>query len=327
MRYKWIAVVIIILFCVAYITSDKDVFNVSNETEANDGQLGKQVIHYKMLDEYGEPGLYSFTNTQEQKLFLNITPETTKERPILYSVFLNGRQVECLWNGEAASNYRTTIKPGEKQVLEISILNVPQGKNMYQLGTVHFPDKNDWGNYDVLLNSAYSMDLTSFTIIRQTGIVSQELLTFPYEQDIFESESEIADLALIEGDLSLAQDQISGGCIYNSDDVQKLYYHWRNSNDEPVMVRFSLMKDWEQIPWTDTGELFLDTKANSGDYLVKEIDLSKTLKSGTNQYMVLAFINPGVSFWYYDKDDNRDHWKVNPIGAQGWATLRNIVIK
>lgn len=307
-----------------YSAIDKSVFN---RDQANKSQSESEVIHYKMLGQDNEPGLYSFTNAKEQKLYLHITPETTTARPLLYSIFLNGRQIQCLWNGEAAVNYRTTIEPNQGKTIEITILNVPEGKNMYQFGAVHFPDKLDWNNDHPLRNSAYTMDFTSFTIVRQTDMAANELLTFPYEKSITKSKNRAAELAIIEGDLSVAPDKISGNCLYQYNDIKKLYYHWRNSYDEPVMVRFSLMKDWEQIPWPDSGRLFLDTKAEANDYLLKEIDLTGNAEVGANQYMVVAFINPGISFWYYDQQDDTDHWKANPLGSQGWATLRNIVVK
>lgn len=327
MKYKLTIVIVIalvllgLLYCFAV---DRSAFNVLNQENKN--QLDKQVVHYKMLDQNNGPGLYSFTDTQEQKLYLHITPETTTARPMLYSVFLNGRQMQCLWNGEAAINYRTTIEPNERQIIEITILNVPEGKNMYQFSAVHFPDKTDWKD-QAFMRSAYTMDFTSFTIVRKTDIAADELLTFPYEKVMTKSNNRTAELAIIEGDLSITQDKISGNCIYKYNDIEKLYYHWRNSYDKQIMVRFSLMKDWEQICWPDSGKLFLDTKANPDDYLLKEIDLTGITETGANQYIVLAFINPGISFWYYNEQDANDHWKANPLGSQGWATLRNIVIK
>jgi hypothetical protein len=81
--------------------------------------------------------------------------------------------------------------------------------------------------------------------------------------------------ASFSGDLSFRTDNISvKKGPYNISETKTLYYHWKNDMSEPVNVRLSLLVDWKQVPWSQN-KLFIDTIAQPGDLIIKDIDLSE----------------------------------------------------
>jgi len=318
-RSKFGIFLFVVLLCIVLIIVNEHLFQVS------DGPDERPRINYKLLDGQGKSAMCSFTNNSEQTLYLNVTPYITSERPVLFTVFMNGKQIECLWNGDNDINYQTIIEPEQKKVIEVVLRDIPEGKNTFQFGTVYFPEKTTWEDPDKLMNSEYSMELTPFTIVSKKDTVSEDW-SFPYHSYLFQNDATISQIVGIEGELCLSKDQPSVRCVNNLKDQKHLYYYWGNSEEEIVMVRFSLMKDWKQITWPDSGEMFLDIKANPGDSFVKEINLLQSAQLGANQYTVVAFVNPGVPFWDKNEKD-LEYSEVNQNGARGWATLRNIIYK
>lgn len=322
MKHKKLIFPIFIILCIGLI-----IFFVYDRPAAKESKRYNS-LKYLLVDEQGIPAMYSKTNGSEKRLFLDINSGVAQDCPVLYTIFMNGKQIKCFWDSNPAVNFRTVLKPNEHKKIEILLKDLTAGENVFQLGTVYFPDKTEWSDPAMLLRDEYSMDLVPFTVLSTNKSGPLLSSSFPYHQGLFVNNSPNAKLFGIEGDLSLYENKGKTGLIYHYNSVNKLYYHWGNTKDITVSLRLSLMKNWEQIPWPDTNTLFLDTKANPDDYLVKEIDLSSSAGEGPNQYIVIAFINPNTSFWYFEEQNKgEDKWKADPHGAQAWATSRNIVIK
>ena len=265
-----------------------------------------------------------FMKTDQSKLtfYLQISPDIIKSYPALFTIFMNGRQIQCLWddNIKFSDVFLTTIDPKKVKKIKITIDNIPKGLNTMQFGMVYFPNKTDFKEEN-LYNRKYSLDLTSFTIVRNDNMNWAEESRFKnYEQPLLNKKMPVGS----RGELSLVKDEISYDLISDINQNKKMYYYWQNSDKRIRKVRFSLLRDWKQIPWP-SGELFIDVSVNPGDIFYKEILLSKIINNKTNQISIIAFMDPDKSFWYWDKNKTND-LKATHYGAQANSTLRNIFV-
>jgi hypothetical protein len=99
-------------------------------------------------------------------------------------------------------------------------------------------------------------------------------------------------------------------------------YYWQNSDIKTRKVRFSLLSNWEQIPWP-SGDMFVDVYVEPGNIYYNELLLSDlSLTKYMNNLSVVAFVDPDISFWYYDDDGDL---KANHYASQAFSTLRSII--
>ncbi|MBA1335796.1 MAG: hypothetical protein HPY66_1424 [Firmicutes bacterium] len=318
-KYRWIKVLLLVSAVIIIF-----VLQIGLQKSPKTSQYNER-INYKILDEAGKPSFYTITSIDKVKLFLQITPFLEKERPVLYTIFMNGKQIECKWNNELSLFHRRIIYPGKSETLEIIIEDIPEGLNTFHFGEVYYPDKTDWNDKDNRFNWEYSLNLSPFSVVSgKSSSWSEETKFFHHDGLLFNASGK-KTTAGIHGSLSMEKDRISYSHVYDIKEINKLYYHWKNSDVEPRRVRLSLLRDWQQIPWPDSGELFIDILANPDDMLIKEIDISKLAKDKENQLTIIAFLNPDVSFWYFD--DKSNDLEANHYGAIAFATLRDKIFK
>lgn len=285
----------------------------------NRGLESQENIHYKLVDDKGINRMFIKTNQSKVTFYLKIIPNITKKTPALFTIFMNGRQVKCLWDGanEHAEVFFTKITPKKDKEIKITIDNIPKGLNTLQFGTLYFPNQTNFIEDD-LYNEKYSLDLTPFTIVRDEDINWSEKATFiNNKQPSLNKKMPIGK----RGELSASKDDLYLDLISSISQNSKKYYFWQNIDKKVKRVRFSLLINWKQVPWP-SGDKFIDVSLNPGDVFLKEIMLSDIVKNKTDQLSVVAFINPDVSFWYWDKNNDL---KATDDGAQAYATLRNII--
>ncbi|MDF9408116.1 hypothetical protein L7E55_07040 [Pelotomaculum isophthalicicum JI] len=283
-------------------------------------------INFKILDENGTSSMFMKTIQSKITFYLKITPDIKKPYPELFTIFMNGKQIECLWdnNTEYTSLYYTTINPNEDRLIEITINNIPKGLNTLQFGTVYLPNKIDFQEEE-LFDEKYSLDLTPFTIVRNDNINNNYDINWS-EESIFNNYNKPSFIDKnmpvgISGILSFSNNDLTSDLISNVNEYKEIYYYWQNTDEKIRKVRYSLLIDWEQVPWP-TGEMFIDVSVNPGDIFYKDLLLSEIVKNKNCQLSIVAFIDPDKSFWYF----NNNELKANHYGALSYATLRNIIL-
>jgi len=311
-KKKWLITTIFIISIVLVISSCAQ--NKPKITETIER------INYKLLNENNKNAVYTVINNDIVTFSLRITPYIKKEKPVLYTIFMNGKQIECKWNNEPAKIFKTTIYPDKIDDIKVTIENIPKGLNTFQFGNVYYPDKTNFNSSEKLLSSNYSISFHPFTIVNGEEDKWSENLEFKYN-NILSTDSN--NVASIEGDISTDKVKIYKSLFNNYNETRKLYYHWKNSEDKSVNARFSLLVNWEQVRWPETDKYFIETKADPGDSLIHEINISEFSGNKTNQIAIVVFINPDTSFWYFDEKVN--DWEVNRYGSQAYSTLKNII--
>ena len=287
------------------------------------GQTTERINYKLFTDDTERNKVLIKTDKNSIELTLKATPYISSPMPVLYTLFLHGKQIKAYWDGSEEPEYlfQTVIKPEQEKLIKIKIPDLQEGTNILNLSSVVFPYKYDIPEEE-FLSYKWSMDAHSFTVI-----VNEEKhnssLDFAYNERII---SKVETITGVAGELSYKKDD-----LYLKDEPYKLnvtktlYYHWRNDYSEPVNVRLSLLVDWKQVPW-DTNELFIDTLAYPGDVIIKEINLPEIMRGNsqsTSAISVIAFINPGESFWYLDESEN--DIKARYCKGQAFSTRRAIV--
>lgn len=314
MKKKYLLLIFILCICIAVIMA----IPMKNTSDKNKIER----INYKLINRKGEPSLYNVIDSNEIELYLKITPQIKEQRPAAYTIFMNGEQIECQWNDEKTKIFKKTVYPDRNDVIKIVINNIPNGLNTFQIGTVYFPDKNNWTEEE-LENTRYSIDFNSFTIISNQDIKNKSNISFEYKKELFNNNESDA-IAIIDGDITYSKEEIIIQNIYYLNKSKIAYYHWKNTDDKVRKVRFSLLVNWKQVEWPDTGELFIDSLAYPNDYLIKKLELSAFEDS---QIAIVAFLDPDEPFWYYDKNDPNNRIKANYYGSIAFSTDRTIIKK
>jgi len=276
--------------------------------------------NYKLLNEKGYPSMFMQTDQSELTFYLKITPDIKSPYPVLFTIFMNGRQIECLWDIDTnyTDLYYTTINPNEDRLIKITVINIPKGLNTLQFGTVQSPNKIDFKEEE-LFNEQYSLNLTPFTIVRDDIMNWSEKSIFnDYNQPSIINKNMSVGMS---GVLCFSKNDLVLDLISNVNEHKEIYYYWQNTDKITRKVRFSLLIDWKQVPWP-TGDWFVDVSVSPGDIFCKDLLLSEIVKNETNQLSVVAFIDPDRSFWYFDKND----LKANHYGVLSYATLKNIIL-
>lgn len=313
---------LVFMSVILFIITTNSIFSNTNSTEQSLPIINTYGINYKLLDHKGASAVYSFTDSDDITLYLHITPTLNKEIPVLYTIFMNGVQIQPIWNDTTHSClYNYIIKPNKKDVIKITIKNIPNGINTFQFGTVYFPNKIFWEDENVIFSDNYSLRLEPFTVVSKENILNINLLNFKYNEKLIKRDyTNVVDMY---GILSISQDFISFNSFYDIRDVNKIYYHWKNTDRQERNVRFSILKDWKQIPWPNIDEYFIDILVYPNDAIIKELDFSYLItdEDDTVQFTIVSFVDPGISFWYYDGND----LKANHYGSQGFASMRTIL--
>ena len=314
MKYKNCGVgIFVVLFMLTFALSAEAELPTTKQIET---------INYKLLDKEGNPIVCYITSDDEITLFLKVTPDITQTLPVLYTVFMNGEQIECLWNNKLTCVYYQLIEPQKTEFIALTIREIPEGRNTLQFGSVYYPSKIHWNNTESI--NRYTLNLNPFTIVRniEAQYTYMEFTSKKSEQE--NGYFEIQNIG-INGFLSSKKGKQVSKFIYNVDEINHLYYYWQNPDNIPINAKFSLLVNWKQTTWPNTGKLFIDIKSYPKDIVFQEIDLSTIIKEEINHICVVAFVNPDISFWYYDTSVN--DWEANPQGAQGYSTQRTLIIK
>jgi hypothetical protein len=126
----------------------------------------KEYIHYNIVTNDNEQG--ALIKTQEQNIELNLKIEAhiSRPKPVLYTIFLNGKQIKVQWDKNKEPSYllRMTLLPDENVSVKFRICDLPKGTNTLNFGSVSYPDKYDIPEKEQL-SANYSMNLHPFTII------------------------------------------------------------------------------------------------------------------------------------------------------------------
>lgn len=295
-------------------------------TRANKKMPNKsEGINFKLINENKASAMFMRTDQSKITFYLQITPNIKKPYPELFTIFMNGRQIKCLWNNEECTDlYYTTINPNEDRLVEITIDNIPKGLNTLQFGTVYLPDKVDFQETE-LFSEKYALDLTPFTIVRCDDINDNNNLNWS-EESIFNNYNQpsFIDKNLPVGKsgvITFFDNDLTLDLISNVSEYEKIYYYWQNTDEITRKVRYSLLIDWKQVPWP-TGEMFIDVLVKPGDIFYKDLLLSEILSNKNCQLSIVAFIDPDKSFWYFNNDD----LEVHSYSTPSYATLRNIIL-
>jgi len=277
-------------------------------------------VDYNLYDKNGNTVMYKISGGLLE-LHLLVDPHITKPLPMLYTVFINGRQVNCNWDGKDAPVYRTSLLPNQKKNISIKINDIPTGENTLQVGYVCYPDKTVWLDEQLLLKSDYAMQFSSFTVINDkpntdTNVKYSPQMpttnnTFPYRDLVYE-----------DGFLSNTPNKLVVEPFVKLGSAQR-YFFWRNSQDQRVLVRFILLKDWIETPWPMSNKVAFDVISKPNDLYCIPIDFGVLSKQGTHQFSVISFVNPHISFWYWDKQEN--DWEANKNGARAYSTLKLVI--
>lgn len=273
-------------------------------------------INYKLVNEDGDNTMFIETNYSEVTLYLKVSPYIELPYPSMFTIFMNGKQVKCLWNNNNYSyKYHTIIKPETISLIPITIKNIPAGMNTLYFGTTYYPNEFDFKDND-LLNRKYSLDLVPFTIIRGNKT------NWSQTDTIFKNYNQLTninkDLPIgIYGELSCSLSDLIVSC--NSKTTKK-YYLWQNNDNIKRNVRFVLLKNWTQVPWP-SGDMLIDVCIEPGEIFCQELLIPKIANATPTQLLVIAFIDPDKSFWYFDK---HKELKAALYGTQAYATLRNV---
>lgn len=293
---------------------------LTDKASANTAAIDR--INYKLVNEHGETTMHMETSQGELTFYLLINPEINSKYPALFSIFMNGRQVECYWNDSAypAKELYTIIENKEEQLVKITIANIPSGLNTLQFGIVYHPEIIHYEDDDLLHGSyLYKLDLTPFTIVRG------ERLNWPDSSlflDYISPEHINRDMPVgMDGMLTFIQDQYSPKILSPILKDSMVYYYWKNTDTKARKVRFSLLCNWEQVQWP-SGDLFIDVLVKPGDIYYKELLLSEITNNGVNELSVIAFIDPDISFWYYEKNNNL---RANHYGSLAFASFRCMI--
>jgi hypothetical protein len=94
------------------------------------------------------------------------------------------------------------------------------------------------------------------------------------------------------GSFSLSPEHVSLHVSFDIRERDTLYFHYANSDSKPQNIRVCLLRDWIQIPWPSSGELFIDTVLRPHERLVERIDLNKVIKEEPMQLTAIWFIDP-----------------------------------
>lgn len=318
MKTKIITISIIIaLVLISFLLATRSNKKVETQSE---------YLNFKLVDENGTTSMFMKSDQDQITFYLKIISQINKPFPELFTIFMNGRQIKCLWdnNTEYTDLYYTTINPNEDRLIKITINNIPKGLNTLQFGTVYLPTKIDFKEEE-LFDGQYSLDLTPFTIVQEDNINdddninwAEKSIFYNYFQPSFIDKNLAVD---INGILTFSKDELATDFISNINEHKEIYYYWKNNEKEIRKVRFSLLIDWKQVPWP-TGEMFIDVSVNPGDIFYRALLLSEIVENKNCQLSIVAFINPDNSFWIFDEND----LKANRNGALSYATLRSIII-
>lgn len=295
------------------------------EMKYSDKQLTKSVkeesINYKITDKNGESVVLINTTNNSVTINLSIKPSINISRKVKYSIFMNGKQMNCLWNGNNKKVFEYLVMPDREDIIEIKIENIPEGSNTFHMGTIYYPDKTKWDDEFKLLTQETMLGLKSFTVNVGDKI---DCLDFDSKSELLNPNNSLVTTS--SGDISSSDSSISLVTENKLSSQDILYYHWKNDYDKSKNVRFSILLNWNQIKWPGLNSYFVDTKVEPGDVVSWEIDISDFENKG-DQLCVVAFINPGKSFWYYDPNDKSNPIKANKDGALGFSTYRTILIQ
>ncbi len=308
-----------IIILILIIITISSTFIIINSFKKEKTTVSAEHINYKIVNYEGVTTMLMKTKQNTLTFYLKVTPSIINPSPHLFTIFMNGKQIECLWNNTIDKTYNTTIYPGKEKLIKIKIDNIPKGLNTLQFGTVYSPNKYDFKQEELYKNK-YSLDLTPFTIIQgDSNKWSQRNLFEKYAQTpSIDKELPVG----INGIFSTSKDKLALDLVSNTQELKKVYYFWQNTDKKTRKVRLSLLNNWEQISWP-SGEEFIDIIVKPNDIFYKELDLPDIVTTDINQLTVIAFLNPDESFWYFDKE--RDEIGANHYGAIAFTTLRNIV--
>lgn len=308
---------IVVMLIVSFIVIQ--FINIESHKE-NDRSLANERVHYKLTDVDGKSSVYNEIFSSEIEIYLNINPYTSDSKKVAYFIFMNGKQVVCEWNDEKTSIYRHEIVPNNDELIKITISDIPKGVSTFHIGTVYFPDKLDFDDEELLFEQETMLNLKSFTVVNEK---SKSVNDFVYREE-YVNPTEL--LTTVNGDISKKYDEVLITTSNKYSENKKLYYHWINDTEVKKNVRFSLLLDWKQIEWPNNKEFFIDTLVNPGEVVTAELDLSNFQNNG-EQLSVVAFLNPGVSFWYVDEEDKSNPIKADGDGALAFSTYRTILKK
>ncbi|MEA3422990.1 MAG: hypothetical protein U9Q80_04215 [Bacillota bacterium] len=293
--------------------------NIESHKE-NDRSIANERVHYKLTNVDGISSVYNEIFSSEIEIYLNITPYTSDTKKVAYFIFMNGKQVVCKWNDEKTSIYRHEIVPNNDELIKITISDIPKGVNTFHIGTVYFPDKLDFDDEELLFEQETILNLKSFTVVNEK---SKNVNDFVHREE-YVNPTEL--LTTVNGDISKKYDEVLITTSNKYSESKKLYYHWINDTEAKKNVRFSLLLDWKQIEWPNTKEFFIDILVNPGEVITAELDLSNFQNNG-EQLCVVAFLNPGVSFWFVDEEDKNNTIKADGDGALAFSTYRTSLKK
>lgn len=101
-----------------------------------------------------------------------------EEIPILYTFFLDGKQIEAYWNGEKLTTFIKLIHPGESMRIEVALDNISKGIHNLYLGHVKHPERIYWPDTDDLSDTAFM--ISPIATVLYDDAAHQTIEDFPH---------------------------------------------------------------------------------------------------------------------------------------------------
>lgn len=127
------------------------------------------------------------------------------------------------------------------------------------------------------------------------------------------------------GSFSLSPEHVSLHVSFDIRERDTLYFHYANSDSKPLNIRVCLLRDWIQIPWPSSGELFIDTVLRPHERLVGKIDLNKIIEEEPMQLTAIWFIDPYLPRFYMNESGQIQ--RKTTMSDYSCQTERIIVLK
>jgi len=292
----------------------------------SDGGAGKggdqatvEQIRCQLQTADGESAVYTVTQTGDADLRLLVTVDGDRPIDLLFSVFIDGRQVAVSWDGGRSSTLTATLQPDTVKEIAVRVQDLPRGTHCAHILSTAIPAVDGKLTRDYLMSSATTIMLHPFTVVSQGQI----------EPSQHDQEGRVSLTALTDrlagagqaGVLSVSPDYLRLSPAFDIRDRQELWFIWANRDSAPTEVEFVLLVDWLQAEWPGRQSSLLAAVVDHGDAVVQSIDLSQLPLSEASFIAVLSFQWPTRPFWLLD---DSGHAYVDRDGGQAHGS--NLVV-